>query len=200
MVCKQYLVSGSCLKITTTSSEPIWSTAWVPTLPFYRPSPRHPNSRSLPSLSISDLILSGTQQWNKNLLYDIFEFSSAYAISCLPISQEVNSSYLWTPSCSGRFTTSSAYLAILNNDFTGSSLISPSAIWKNIWKLQLTDRFRLFLWKIAWDILPTTTRLQTIIPNYLPNTLCPLCKSGPDSVRHLFFHCHFARINWRLSP
>jgi hypothetical protein len=198
--CKQYLVSGSCLKITTTSSEPIWSTAWVPTLPSYRPSPRHPNSRSLPSLSISDLILSGTQQWNKNLLYDIFEFSSAYAISCLPISQEVNSSYLWTPSCSGRFTTSSAYLAILNNDFTGSSLISPSAIWKNIWKLQLTDRFRLFLWKIAWDILPTTTRLQTIIPNYLPNTLCPLCKSGPDSVRHLFFHCHFARINWRLSP
>jgi hypothetical protein len=150
--CKQYLVSSSCLKITTTSFEPIWPTAKVPSLPSYRPSPRNPNGRNVPSLSISDLILPGTRQWNEHLLYGIFEFSSAYAISRLPISQEVDSSYLWTPSCSG------------------TSLISPSSLWKNIWKLQLTDRFRLFLWKIAWDILPTTTRLQTIIPTYRPNT------------------------------
>jgi len=43
-------------------------------------------------------------------------------------------------------------------------------------------------------------RLQSIIPEYRPGFLCPLCKSGPDSLRHLFFQCHFARVVWRLSP
>jgi hypothetical protein len=104
------------------------------------------------------------------------------------------------PSCSDQFTSNLAYLAIMNNDFTGNSLLTPSSFWNDIWKLQLTDRLRFFLWKIAWDILPTTTRLLSIIPAYRPDTPCPLCKFGLDSTRHLFFHCHFARVIWRLSP
>jgi hypothetical protein len=50
------------------------------------------------------------------------------------------------------------------------------------------------------EYFPTTQRLQSIIPAYHPDASCPLCKSGPDSIRHLFFHCHFARVVWRLSP
>jgi len=122
------------------------------------------------------------------------------AVGKLPISEASTKSYLWTSSCSGRFTTSSAYLSILNNDFTGSHLCPSSTFWRDIWKLQLTDRLRIFIWKIAWNIFPTTQRLQSIIPAYHPDASCPLCKSGPDSIRHLFFHCHFARVVWRLSP
>jgi hypothetical protein len=188
------------LKISTTSSESIWTMAWVPSLPSYRPSPRTPQQRNLPSLSISNLIVPGTRKWNVCLLYAIFDSISADAISRLPISQTRTSGYLWTPSTSGRFTTHSAYLAILNNDFSGASLHYPSSFWKDIWKLQLTDYLQLFLWKIAWNILPTTMRLQSIIPSYRPATPCPLCKVGPDSTRHIFFHCHYARVIWRLSP
>jgi hypothetical protein len=145
--CKQFLIAGSCLNISTSSFESIWSTAWVPSLPSYRPSPRSPNSKNLPPFSISDLILPGTRQWNEHLLYAIFDHFSADAISRLPISQAANPSYLWTPSLFGRFTSNSTYLAILNNDFTGTSLHSQSFFWKKIWKLQLTNRLRLFLWK-----------------------------------------------------
>jgi hypothetical protein len=108
------------------------------------------------------------------LLYAIFDSFSADAISHLPISQTSTSGYLWTPSTSGRFTTHSAYLAILNNDFTGASLHYPSSFWKDIWRLRLTDRLQLFIWKIAWNILPTTMRLQSIIPAYRLDTPCLL--------------------------
>jgi len=198
--CKEYLIAGSCLNISTSSSESIWDTAWVPSLPTYRPSPRSPNSRYLPPLSISDLILPGTRLWNEHLISVLFDPLSADAIRHLPISQTAPMAYLWTPSCSGRFSTSSAYFAILYNDFTGNLFPSTSSFWKDLWKLQLTDRLRLFLWKIAWDILPTSSRIQSIIPAYKPDTPCPLCKFGLDSIRHLFFHCHFARVIWRLSP
>jgi hypothetical protein len=182
-----------------TRSDSIWSTAWVPSLPSYRPSPRCPQSRYLPPLSIADLIIPGTWRWNRHLLFVLFDPASAIAVSRVPISPVPSTSYLWTPSCSGRFSISSAYLSILHNDFTGSSpaLIS---IWKDIWKLQLTDRLRIFIWKIAWDILPTSLRLQSILPTFTLDISCPLRNSGPDSLRHLFFHCHFARVVWRLSP
>jgi hypothetical protein len=169
--CKEYLIAGSCLNISTSSSESIWDMAWVPSLPTYRPSPRSPNSRYLPPLSNSDLILPGTRQWNKYLISVLFDPLSADAIRRLPIPQTAPTAYLWTPSCSGRFSTNSTYFAILYNDFTGTLLPSPSSFWKDLWKLQLTDRLRLFIWKIAWDILPTSSRIQSIIPAYKPDTL-----------------------------
>jgi ribonuclease HI len=185
---------------SSASSESIWTTAWVPSLPSYRPSPKNPATKNLPPLAMSDLLLPDTRRWNEHLLYALFDQVLADAICRLPISEEFTPRYLWTPSCSGRFTTNSVYFAILNNDFTGASLLSPSLFWKDIWKLQLTDRLCLFLWKIAWDILPMTSRLQSILPAYQLNASCLLCKTGPDSIRHLFFHCPFARVIWRLSP
>jgi hypothetical protein len=198
--CKEYLIAGSCLNVSMNSSDCIWTTARVPTLPSYRPSPRSPNSRYLPPLSISDLIMPGTRCWNKRLLSTLFDPVSAMAVGRLPISNESQKGYLWIPYASGRFSTSSAYLSILNNDFTGSHLSPVSSFWRDIWKLQLTDRLRIFIWKIAWNIFPTTQRLQSIIPTHRPDASCPLCKGGPDSLRHLFFHCHFAIVVWRLSP
>jgi hypothetical protein len=69
--------------------------------------------------------------------------------------------------------------------------------WKSIWKLNLNDRLRLFLWKIAWNILPTKERLGHLFP--ISDTHCPLCKVADDSLTHLFFECFFARVVWRLS-
>jgi len=55
------------------------------------------------------------------------------------------------------------------------------------------------LWKVAWNILPTTSRINSILP--FPNRLpvCSLCKIGDDSRHHLFFNCIIARFVWRNS-
>jgi hypothetical protein len=141
--CKEFLIAGSCLHVTMNSSDCIWTTAWVPTLPSYRHSPRSPNSRYLPPLSISDLIMPGTRCWNKRLLSSLFDPISAMAVGRLPILDESQKGYLWIPSASGRFSTSSAYLSILNNDFTGSHL-SPLSFFGGIsgnFNLQIDSEF-----------------------------------------------------------
>jgi hypothetical protein len=53
---------------------------------------------------------------------------------------------------------------------------------------------RLFLWKIAWSVLPTKERLGQLFP--ISDTYCPLCKVADDSLTHLFFECFFARVVW----
>ena len=68
-----------------------------------------------------------------------------------------------------------------------------------MWKLNLNARLKLFLWKIAWDIVPSRARLNCAFPISPSNSLCPLCLIEVDSLPHLFFNYIFARIAWRTS-
>jgi hypothetical protein len=106
--------------------------------------------------------------------------------------------YIWTPSTSGRFTVSSAYRFISDLMSNNSSTSTSPQFWKAIWKLNLNDWLRIFIWKIAWNMLPTKERLcQISIP--ILDSSCPLCKLATDSLQHLFFECFFARVVWRHS-
>jgi hypothetical protein len=64
--------------------------------------------------------------------------------------------------------------------------------------LNLKNRLKLFLWKIAWNILPTKEWLGQLF-NVTSDISCPICKIADDSLQHLFFGCIFARVVWRHS-
>jgi hypothetical protein len=49
-------------------------------------------------------------------------------------------------------------LLIKNLDLTLQGPLSHSE-WNSLWKAKLNARHRLMLWKIAWDILPTSSTL-----------------------------------------
>lgn len=102
-----FLNLGACLKVSMTSNDPIWTTAWIPTLPSFKPSLKFPHNRNLPSLLISDLILPETTHWNLLALHSVFDFTSASEISKIHISTDGTPRFLWIPSCSDRFTTNS---------------------------------------------------------------------------------------------
>lgn len=114
--------------------------------------------------------------------------------SLIQISNNSQPKYIWTPSCSGRFSTSSAYLSIIASNASIPASPDSCSFWKSIWKLNLNDRVKLFLWKIAWNIIPTKARLNAIFISSWSDDLCPLCKVDIDSLQHLFFNCTFAHI------
>jgi hypothetical protein len=195
---KSILQSGTCLKVSTSSNFPIWTTSWIPTIHNFKPSPKFPNNLNFPSFLISDLLDPDTLTWNSFSVNAIFDHISAREILRIKISRDPGTNYIWTPSCSGRFSSSSAYLSIINSNNLQVVPLNSGSTWKSIWKLNLNDRLRLFLWKMAWNILPTKTRLSAIFPSTSLD-ICPLCKSGEDSLQHLFFNCIFARVIWRNS-
>jgi hypothetical protein len=53
--------------------------------------------------------------------------------------------------------------------------------------------------KIAWDIVPSKNRLNSVFPIPQADLVCPLCNVEEDSLSYLFFRCFFARISWRHS-
>ncbi|KAF4380050.1 hypothetical protein F8388_018174 [Cannabis sativa] len=70
-------------------------------------------------------------------------------------------------------------------------------IWGKIWKLKISERMKLFLWKLGRDILPFGERLQRIFGN---EVVCAICDEQEDSAVHLFCHCPLAKSLWLASP
>jgi hypothetical protein len=196
---RNLLSKGLCHRIHSNSSLPIWDSPWIPSLPSFVPSPRPPSSSPLSHILVKDLF-TPTLSWNLPLLSSLFDQISIREILKLPIpAVQPSSPFLWTPSSNGLFSTKSAYSLLCQS--RSSTPPSPLSIpsWKHLWKLDLCDRLKLFLWKITWNLVPTKSRLNSVFHIPSDESVCPLCRSDLDSLSHLFFSCIFARIAWKES-
>jgi hypothetical protein len=147
---KHFIFDVACLKVPRSSSSSIWSTNWVPSIPSFKPLPKFPFNRNIQALQIQDLIDPLLSHWIVLAIYSLFDSSLAREILKTRIFTAPNPSYLWTPSSSGRFSISSVYKFIIASSSNPSSM-TPQ-FWNSLWKLNLNDRLRLFIWKIAWNI------------------------------------------------
>jgi hypothetical protein len=126
----------------------------------------------------------------------LFDFSSVAEILCIKI-RTLSDALLWTASSLGCFTTKSAHhLYTAQRPLQFSPVLAYS--WKGLWKLKLTHRFKLFLWKMVWNIVPTKSRISLSIHSGL-DTSCSLCSNSNNSLLHLFFSCPITRVIWRNS-
>jgi hypothetical protein len=195
---KPIISQGACHRIHYFSSLLVWNSPWIPTVPFFLPTPFPSMITYYPNLMISELF-SPNGSWNLPLLHYLFSHPCIKEILKIPISHSLSSNFLWTPSTNGLFSSSSAYRLISNHKTSSSIYPLKPKFWKSLLKLKLNARLILFLLKIAWDILPTKTRPNPILHLSQSNSLCPLCKSEANSLSHIFFSCIFAQVAWRSS-
>ena len=106
--------------------------------------------------------------------------------------------FIWTSASSGLFSTASTYRLINKHSSIDDPHSPPHHFWKSLWKFNLNDRLKLFLWKISWNILPTKERLSHLF-SLSSDHLCSLCKVKIDSMHHLFSNYVFARVAWHHS-
>jgi hypothetical protein len=118
---KPIIAAGTCLRVSRTSSSPIWTSNWVPTLPSFKPGPKYPLNRNLPSLRIMDLLDPILNCWKPSTVHALFDSISASEILKTRISMDDDTSFIWTPSASGGFTASSAYSLITTSSSTAPS-------------------------------------------------------------------------------
>jgi hypothetical protein len=201
---KSFISKGACFRIHSQSSLPIWSSPWIPTIASFSPTPSPLLSHPPPQLLVSDLFTTGTTQsnphWNIPMLLSLFDSTSISEILKINATAQTQTKLIWTYSPQGDFTTKSAHHLISSQRYAPTEFPLTSSQWKFFWKINLNDRLKLFLWKIAWDIVPSKIRLNAVFPIPPSQLVCPLCKVEEDSLPHLFFSCFFARVSWRLSP
>jgi hypothetical protein len=72
-----FIAKGAYNRIHSSSSLPIWSSTWIPSLPSFTPNPSPQISQPFPNLLVSDLFISDQIQaapvWNLPLLQHLFD-------------------------------------------------------------------------------------------------------------------------------
>jgi hypothetical protein len=134
---------GACHRIHQHSSIPIWNSPWVPIIQSFSPSPAFPSFLQSSDMVVSDLI-NQNATWNIPLISSLFDSQSVREIQKIVINTSPYLEFLWTPSPSGKFSSSSTYRFISSQRVsTYSSPLEPKH-WKLLWKLNLNARLKPF--------------------------------------------------------
>ena len=64
----------------------------------------------------------------------------------------------------------------------------------HIWKRKIHERFKMFLWRIAANLLPSKEIISRF--NESMNLCCPLCSSAMETTLHLFTVCPLSKSLW----
>lgn len=114
---------------------------------------------------------------------------------------------VWHHSNDGAFSVKSAYnvaetvlkslrrQAALHN-FRGQQINDP--VWKQVWKIQVPNKLKVFLWKALQNGLAVGSNLARRVSDF--NSQCPTCQDEEETVMHLFSICPKSRQVWSLSP
>ena len=186
------LRKGYYFHINSGSSVNIWHDPWIPSLHGFIPStPLVPHTQHL----VAELLIPGTRIWNRDLLLSLFDLPTVNSIQQIHLAASLaEDTIFWASNPRGEFTVKSALLIDQSARLSHSDpLFSKS--WKKLWSLKINERLKFFLWKIAWDVIPSKDFLHKRIHDLDPT--CPHCLCKLETSVHIFFECPFTIIVWR---
>lgn len=81
-----------------------------------------------------------------------------------------------------------------SNGRASSSLGIDPNVWQMIWKANIPEKIKVFLWKAAHNVLPVRhnlTQKRIAITN-----LCPVCQKEPKTIEHTLLLCEWTSPIW----
>ena len=186
---RDLLKLGTCSIIGNGEHTSVWDDPCIPTLENFIPTPTIPNPTNIHR--VSDLISPTTHQWDRDKIFSNFDHTTAGKILNIHLTSPLSLDQpCWTPCSSDTISVKYAYLTNQQTRFSSTGSLSHLE-WKSLWKAKINARHKLMLWKIAWDILPTTSTLATRIHSIIPS--CVHCNAQKESSLHLLTTCPFAQ-------
>lgn len=68
----------------------------------------------------------------------------------------------------------------------------PERVWKCIWKLNVPQKIRNFLWKSVHRAL--SSMVDLFKRKSSPSPICPICNISEESVKHMFIRCPWVAV------
>ncbi|KAJ0524125.1 putative reverse transcriptase zinc-binding domain-containing protein [Helianthus annuus] len=129
-------------------------------------------------------------QWRRQFS-SVVEFKESGEITTLLNSVSLSSDpdcWSWKLEDTGAFSVKSLRRLMQETRYSGRSQ-------RFLWNSWSPIKVNFLLWRVILDKLPTLMALRNRNVN-VPNTLCPICRNGDESIDHLFISCSFAQRIW----
>ncbi|KAL2939182.1 hypothetical protein RDABS01_023732, partial [Bienertia sinuspersici] len=188
--CARIMLPGCGKRIGNGQSTRIVEDTWAGNLPvkFKRNNP--PSHDNAPKY-VKELLRGRT--WDTSKVWYYFNRSDAQRVLSTYIPQhEKEDETIWLPKEDGNYSVKSGYW------FFHSQALKreQSNFWKILWKSQMSQRWKIFCWKMVHDALPTRENLAKRRIKIDPS--CVFC-GNKESSDHLFLNCEFSRRIWSSS-
>jgi len=185
----EHLKEGLIWRISNGEKVNIWEDPWLP-----RGSTRKPITPKGASLltKVSELINPVTGEWDVQLIQDIFWPEDVAVIMQIPIDHDMDDLPAWHFDAKGLFSVKSAYkVAVSRRDVKAGRDASTSGSsrgdngdfeWYRIWKLQIPNKVKMFIWRLAHNSLPVRRNVSR--RGVELDTKCPVCQRLDEDCGH----------------
>ncbi|XP_057793349.1 uncharacterized protein LOC131009970 [Salvia miltiorrhiza] len=170
---------------------------WIPSSGGFKPGRALDDDTA--NTKAADFILFDRGTWDMDKLGQVFSNFEVEKIASIPIRlSPTPDSRFWPHTKSGTYTVKSGYATALSKareEATSSGPLHP--IWKWLWKLNITPKVRLFMWKCLEDALPLRCALRRRGLDLDPT--CARCGESDETIEHVFRDCAWTTFFWRSS-
>lgn len=199
MSAKEVIEAGARWQIGDDQSVGIWTDRWLPEQAKFKVW--SPVAILPQDAKVCELIDPNTMKWRRDLVFSIFNRFEAQQIVNIPLSLRLpEDKLIWHWERDGEYSVRSAYHVIFEEkirDAAESSNARGKKIWKEIWRAEVPNRIRNFLWRLVRSILPTKVNLRR--KGVALDTTCPICNMGEEDSDHLFMYCQAIQVMWFAS-
>ena len=136
------------------------------------------------------------------MVCDTFLQEDVGYILTIPIQEGMEDTVAWHGDPKGKFSVKSAYaLAVRRRDYHNNADASSSTsrqgdnFWKSIWNVNVTNKIKMFLWRLAHNSHPIRANIAR--RGVKIDTLCPMCSRFDEDCGHLFFKSKNVKHVWR---
>lgn len=137
---------------------------------------------------VKDLIDSNGKKWKHNLIWQLFQRSSAIRILATHIPQsECQDHYIWSESKTGHLNTKKLYAHFMVNKGSLDGPKGDRKFWSKLWVSDLSPKWKFFTWQLLNKALATNANL--IKRNIPVQANCFLCHDKVENESHLFRDC-----------
>ncbi|KAK9266079.1 hypothetical protein L1049_021425 [Liquidambar formosana] len=133
-------------------------------------------------------------EWKTDLVHRLFDDISAKAILHIPFSNYDQKDILKSfTTRSGNYSVKSAYFTNHQSKWGDSTLLN-SHKWKKLWKSNIMEKPKMFIWRLISGAIQTKATL--VVCFHVEDPYCPFCSTELETVEHPFFLCPCSQSLW----
>ncbi|XP_031094424.1 uncharacterized protein LOC115998895 [Ipomoea triloba] len=148
--------------------------------PYVR-TPRHSNHGNLTVSALADTV---TNDWDVDILKDLFVPYDVELIMKLSVSSQFDNQWCWRGDFKGCYSVKHGYRSSSGLHEQHGNM---SGVWKEIWHLKISPNIQYFLWRCFHGVLPTMAALSS--RRVEVDGFYPLCRQHEETLKHLMCDC-----------
>ena len=163
----------------------VWNDRWLKKAQFYKVQP--PEFHQPTPLKVDKFIDEDQRSWNMKTGKEVLTNQDAELVEKIPLSKTTcPDKLIWRDSIVGTFSIRSAYYEarrLLGKDVV--ERVHREKIWYRIWSARVALKIKLFMWRLAQNVIPMKMNLQG--KRIQVDDLCAVCGRRTETIRHVFF-------------